>query len=454
MYSEWTLIKRENYYYFYSDLQQRLDLSNIQDRPLPSSSPIELPKYTNTLQYPAPVTSSDDHSPSVVSRLKRLSLATDPANVGSAGDTHTDFCTTSGNNGKLFTLPPPSDENTTTHDNQRTGSRCYNDTEYPLPKGTLEQLNDVCTPTEDSRNTEPISGNILQPHLNRTTLGKHTDSHGNSTSSNITPMTTSMPSEPTKVSPNPPTAAGSIKDNGSNGVTESQTKVPGSDSLTYNHNVIRTPSLQSGSSIDSTDDSAEVDPIQVSELSEGDHYAMITSGGIKPASCSKGVEKQKRQRCKHCVKYKEETNVLKVELNKLQQTLSREREQSNAQVASFREEIYHVEQHANYEITQCQIYIHNAELRHEDAARTIQKLQRELQLVKKERDSIKNAYDLCSERCQMLEAELQRVDSMQCPQDYELYDNTIAPNPISQQPNYYSVHTQQDSQVYGILQHP
>lgn len=430
-------------YYFYSDLQQRLDLSKIQDRPLS----IEAPKHINTHQYPVPVTSSDNHSPpSIASKLKRLSITTDPTNIGTAGDTHMVFQASSANTGKLFTLPPPTDENTTTHFlfTQRTGSTCYSDAEYHLPNGTLEQLHGVCTPTQGNRNTGP-SGNTSQLHLNRTSLDKCTDGHENLTSN--TAITTPMPTEPTMVPPNPPTAAGLIKDNGSNGVKESQTTIPGSDSLTYDHNVMRTPSLQSGSSIDSTDDSAEVDPIQASE---DDHYAMITSGGIKPASCSKGVEKQKRQRCKHCVKYKEETNVLKVELNKLQRTLSREREQSNAQVASLREEIYHVEQHANYEITQCQIYVHNAEVRHQDAARTIQRLQRELQLVGKERDSIKNAYDSCLERCHMLEAELQRVDSMQCPEHHEQYDNTIAPNPISQQPNYYSVHTPRQSGVRHI----
>jgi hypothetical protein len=217
---------------------------------------------------------------------------------------------------------------------------------------------------------------------------------------------------------------------------------------------MRTPSLQSDSSIDSTDDSAEVDPIQASEKSGGDDYTVITGGGLKPAGCSKGVEKQKRQRCERCVQYKEETSNLKKELHKLQRTLSSEREQSNAQVDRFREEIYQVEQEAKYEISQSQIRMRDAELRHQNAARIIQKLQRELQLVENERDSLKSTYDSCWERCQMLTAELKTVNSMQCPEYYEQYDNTVTPDPISHHPNDYSIHTHVGSQRYGRLQHP
>ena len=428
------------YYSFYSDLQQRLDLSNIQDKPLPSSSPIEAPNYIHALQYP--VISSDPHSHSIASKLKRLSITPDPPNIVTARDTHTVFHASSAND-KLFTLPPPSDENAISHFSQRNGSS-------PPTNDVSEKLHSVCTPTQGSRNTEP-SGNITQSHPKPT--NKRPDGHKASTGIDIatTTLPTSAPMEP---SPNPSPVPEVIKNEGS-GVTESQTTAPGSDSLSYHHNFMRNPSLQSGSSIDSTDDSAEVDPVQVSEQQEGECYhSVIINGGLKPAGCSKGIEKQKRQRCRHCVKHKEESNKLKEELNKVQRTLSREREQSSAQAANFREELYLVEQHANYEISQCQTYAHNVELRHQDAAITIHRLRLELQQVERERDNIKNAYDSCLERCQVLKAELQRVDSMQCPEYYEQYDNTIAPNPMSYQPSDYSAHTQLNRQVYGTLQHP
>ena len=54
----------------------------------------------------------------------------------------------------------------------------------------------------------------------------------------------------------------------------------------------------------------------------------------------------------------------------------------------------------------------------------------------------------------MLKAELQRVDSMQCPEYYEQCDNNIAPNPMSYLPSGYSAHTQLNKQVYGTLQQP
>lgn len=367
---------------------------------LPLSSPLETPKHISTLQHPGPVASSDNHSPSLAGKFKHLSITTDPANIRTPGDTHTVAsspgysqvfnatvsCTKPGdeamhtvllastaNAGKLFTLPPPCDERT---------------------------------------------------------LNGYTDDHGNLTTNNTVTMTTPMPTEPTvSVPPSPPTITA---EGLSNGVTESQTIAAGSDSLAYHHNVMKSPSLQSGSSIDSTDDSAEVDPIQASEKSEGSSCTMLTSGSLKPAGCSKGIEKQKRKRCERCVQYKEETSHLKKELHKFQRMLSSEREQNNAQVDSFREEIYHIEQQAKYEIGLSQSRMCDAELRHQQAARIIQKLQRELQLVEKERDTLKNAYDLCSERCQMLKADLHRVDSMQCPEysNYEQYNNTITPDSI------------------------
>lgn len=398
----------------YSDLQQRLDSLNPHDTlSLPLSSPLEIPKHISTLQHPGPVTSSDNHSPTLASKLKRLSITTDLANIGIPGDTHRvasspghspffnttvsykkpgDEAMHTANAGKLFTLPPPCDERT---------------------------------------------------------LNRHTNDHGNLTTSNTVAMTTPMPTEPTVPVPlSPPTTAEGL----SNGVTESQTTAAGSDSLAYHHKVMKTPSLQNGSSTDSTDDSAEVDPIQASEKSVGDDCTILTSGGLKPAGCSKGIEKQKRQRCEHCVQYKEETSHLKKELHKLQRTLSSEREQSNAQVDNFREEIYRIEQQAKYEIGLSQICMCDAELRHQHAARIIQKLQRELQLMEKERDSFKNAYDSCLERCQMLKADLQRVDSMQCPEYDKQYDNTTTPDSIPHDPNnYYSVHAQLHSQMYGRL---
>ena len=406
------------------------------------------------------MTSSGGHIPTITTKIKDLSITTDPANTETAGDTqctaeflpkpgeeaiHKVYQASSANTGKLFALPPPSNEDGTTHFSQRTGSRYYNEaaSQYPPPNGTvLQQLHGVCAPTQGSRNTKP-SENTSQSRR----LDKPIGIHGNLNPGGIAMMTTQMTTEPTaSLHTNPPIAAVVlIEENGSNGVTESQTTAPGSDSITFHHSIMRTPSLQSGSSIDSTDDSAEVDPIQASEQSTvtSNHQAMITNGGLKPAACSKpSGEKQKRQRCKHCVKYREESDSLKKEVAKFERTLSREREQSNAQVASLREEIYHVEQQAKHVITQIEYHImHDAELRHQSAARTIQRLQRELQLVQRERDSFKNAYDSCLERCQMLSTELQRVDSMQCP------EYAMDPNPASNH-NYNSMHTQEDGQIH------
>ena len=103
-------------------------------------------------------------------------------------------------------------------------------------------------------------------------------------------------------------------------------------------------------------------------------------------------------------------------MNKVQRTLSIERDQSNKQVNDLKEQIYIAQQNE----TGLVHYIHNIEQRHLDAERTIQKLRRELQLLEAEKFHLKKAYDVCLARCDTMKAELERADSLQCP-DYEDY---------------------------------
>ena len=358
----------------------------------------------NGIQHPPPLASSDHHTYSIADTLAQLSI-TGSAKIGTNSNAHTLFHASADD--KLFMLQPPSGERTMTHVGERTsrtGSK--NNGVSTSSKNMSEEL---CTPNQASENVKESSEIDILHHKSSSTATKSVDKlahdqsgHRNLSGFEIT-TTTPTPSEPTIPPPNPPTAPELIKDSGS-GMTESQTTALGSDSLVYNH--MRNPSLLSSSSIDSTDDSctsSEINPIQVSEQKEGECYPVVTGGGIRPASCSKGVEKQKRQRCKHCAKLKKESNALKEELHKVQRTVSREREQNDSQVADFKEQLFLVEQQAHYQLTQ---YVRHSELRHQAAARTIQKLQRELQQIEKEKECVKNAYDCCLERFQTFKTEL------------------------------------------------
>lgn len=202
------------------------------------------------------------------------------------------------------------------------------------------------------------------------------------------------------------------------GVTESQKDALGSDLLSCGH-IRRLSSSSSTGSTDSPYPSPEVDPVQVSEQSPGEYHP-LASGGIEPA---KSVVKQRRQRCKQCAKLKKESNALREELDKVQRALDIERDQNNRQVDDLKQQLHH-QQQANYALINV---IHDSELRHQVAERTIQHLQRELQrmkilnhLLEDEKAGIKRAYEA---KCEFFRVELQRADSMHC-YDSEYYENT------------------------------
>ena len=198
-------------------------------------------------------------------------------------------------------------------------------------------------------------------------------------------------------------------DNGTSGVTESQDAVS-SDTLSCGH--LRRPSLQSSSSIDSNNSpfpSPEINPIQVSEKSPGEYHPLADS------------KRPIRQRCRKCAKLKQESKTLKEELNKVQSEWKAEREQNTEQIEGLKEELYR-QRLDNYELTQ---RVYGSEVRHREAMKTIQKLQMELQnmtqffrLQQAEHAHLKAAYD-CSlkAKCELFKVQLQRADSMQCPEE-------------------------------------
>ena len=220
--------------------------------------------------------------------------------------------------------------------------------------------------------------------------------------------TAPTPSEPTVPLPNPQTSL-SQNEESKSGITESQDAV-GSDYLSCSH--LRRPSLQSTSSIDSSNSpfsSLEINPVQVSEKSPGEYLPLGQS------------KRPIRQRCRKCVKLKQESNMLKEKLDKVQSEWNTEREQNTKQVRELIEEL-HRQRVDNYELKQ---RVYGSEVRHREATKTIQKLQMELQnmtqlfrLQQTEHARLKEAYDCCLiAKCELFKVQLQRADSMQCPEE-------------------------------------
>lgn len=183
----------------------------------------------------------------------------------------------------------------------------------------------------------------------------------------------------------------------------------------------RRPSLNSSSSVDSNSSQfssleAYSGPIQVSERSPGEYHPLSNKRSVRP-------------RCKKCAKLKQESNTLKEKIDKVQSEWDTEREQNTKQVKYLIEEL-HRQRQDNYELTQ---RVYCTEVRHREASRTIQKLQLELQtmttlikLQEAEQIKLKESYDYCFKtKCELLKVQLQRADSMQCPENTysEIADN-------------------------------
>ena len=246
------------------------------------------------------------------------------------------------------------------------------------------------------------------------------DMNGTSSDSGIEFSTTvPTPSEPTvpPLPANPQTSLSQGEDSKS-GITESQDAV-GSDYLSCGH--LRRPSLHSSSSIDSSGSpfpSPEINPVQVSEKSPGEYHPLANDG-----------KRPIRQRCRKCAKLKQETKTLKEKLDKVQSEWNTEREQNTEQVRGLREEL-HRQRLDNYELKQ---RVFGTEVRHREATRTVQRLQMELQrmtqlfkLQQTEQARLKEAYDCCLvAKCELLKVQLQRADSMQCPEEV-YYENQAA----------------------------
>ena len=240
------------------------------------------------------------------------------------------------------------------------------------------------------------------------------------------------PSEPTVPLPNPHTPLSQDEESKS-GITESQDAV-GSDYLSCGH--LRCPSLKSTSSIDSNSplSSLETNPVQVSEKSPGEYHPLAQS------------KRPFRQRCRKCAKLKQESNMLKEKLDKVQSEWNTEREQNTKQIRELKEEL-HRQRLDTYELKQC---VYGSEVRHRKATKTIQKLQMELQnmtqlfkLQQTEHARLKEAYDCCLiAKCELFKVQLQRADSMQCPE--EMYRENAADNSHYEQysmnngPNHYT----------------
>ena len=182
------------------------------------------------------------------------------------------------------------------------------------------------------------------------------------------------------------------------------------------------PLLDRSSSTESTNSpqpSPEIDAVQVTETSPGEYHPLADS------ECFKKIKR--RRRCKHCEMLKKESDAVREELAKLQETLKKDRERSNAQVDDLKEQLYR-ERLENYELKQ---RIYNSELRHREAAKTIQHLKIELQemreltnIMEGEQAGLKQAYLSCYAKCQLFRVRLQRADSMQC-QENVYVENTV-----------------------------
>ena len=243
------------------------------------------------------------------------------------------------------------------------------------------------------------------------------DVNGTSSDSGIE-FSTTVPtlSEPTvpPLPANPQTSLSQDEDSKS-GVTESQDAV-GSDYLSCGH--LRRPSLYSSSSVDSSGSpfpSPEINPIQVSEKSPGEYHPLANDG-----------KRPIRQRCRKCAKLKQEAKMLKEKLDKVQSEWNTERERNTEQVRGLREEL-HRQRLDNYELKQ---RVFGTEVKHREATKTIQSLRMELQrmtqlflLQQTEQARLKEAYDCCLvAKCELLKVQLQRADSMQCPEEV-YYEN-------------------------------
>lgn len=229
--------------------------------------------------------------------------------------------------------------------------------------------------------------------------------------------TAPTPSQPTVPLPNPQTSP-SQEGDGKSGIRESQDAV-GSDYLSCGH--LRCPSLQSSSSVDSSGSPfplPEINPIQVSEKSPSEYHPLAES------------KRPIRQRCRKCAKLKQESNTLKEKLHEVQSEWNTERQQNTEQIKGLREEL-HRQRLDNYELKQ---RVYGSEVRHREATKTIQKLQMELgnmtqlfRLQQTEQAKLKEAYD-CSfmAKCELLKVQLQRADSLQCPEEAGYYDINTA----------------------------
>ena len=290
----------------------------------------------------------------------------------------------------------------------------------PLPQDALEQ--------QQCRQTE-LSGKELSDTKCWGTVSTLTLDELKNNPAGIKIATTAP--TPIDTPPNPSAAPQSTEDNengyshwgddGSTKEVESHLLEPGS-SPHLNRRITQNPSLMSSSSIDSNDsgtcESGEIEPVQESKQYTDRHSPFVSSGGIMPGACAtKTTERPKRQRCSRCTKLKKELLALKEQYGSLNRILMSEREQSTAQVNDLKEQVFRAEQ-AERQFRQ---YENDSERRHQHAAQTIQNLQRNLQLVEKEKRGLKMAHDSCMERYEMLRADYVRANSLQCP-DIEYSD--------------------------------
>ena len=262
---------------------------------------------------------------------------------------------------------------------------------------------------------EPVEDSLPQKPSNG--LEKLADLKNSLSDSGIKFSTTApTPSEPTIPLSNPQASpTGSQSENSNSDIIESQDTAVGANYLACGH--LRRPSLNSSSSVDSSDSpfpSPEINPVQVSEKSPGEYHPLA------------GTKRSVRPRCRKCAKLKEESNTLREKVNQVQSEWDTERKQNTKQIRDLVEEL-HRQRQANYELTQ---RVYSRDLRHREASRTIQQLQMELQqmthlfqLQEAEQARLKEAYDYCFRtKCELFKVRLQRADSMQCHETIQ-YEN-------------------------------
>jgi hypothetical protein len=341
---------------------------------------------------------------------------------------------------------PHSEEKFNAKENMELTRRGRGRFSLPSAKGDIGNLGGGTSIPTDPNNAGAVARTQSEPqHFNEHTSGRggwtresvksslpHESSVGlrldevpdmNSTSpdSGIEFSTTApTPSEPIVLPLSNPQTSLSQGEDSKSGITESQDAV-GSEYLSCGH--LRRPSLHSSSSIDSSDSpfpSPKINPVQVSEKSPGEYHPLASDG-----------KRHIRQRCRKCAKLKQESKALKEKLDKVQSEWNTEREQNTEQITGLREEL-HRQRLDNYELKQ---RVYGSEVRHREATRTIQSLQMKLQnmtqqfrLQLSEQAKLKEAYDCClMAKCELLKVQLQRADSMQCPEEtYYDYGNQTA----------------------------